>query len=155
LFSLKKAAVFSVFLSSVVFGDNSTQQSIVFSVTPTNQIGPITGPAPQFSLSGTDRNCDRCTNMYSIVTNEENKKVIAYLDRDMPKGATLSVELSPPPGARSMGRQLLSSTPVDLLVEVSKVSRTELVLDYDLMVTPEAGVLSNVSRMVTYTMTDG
>lgn len=155
MFYSKKLFFCFVFLSSVVFGENSTQQSIVFSVTPTNQIGPITGPAPLFSLSGTEHNCEQCTNMYSIVTNEENKKVIAYLDRDMPKGTTLSVELSPPPGARSMGRQLLSSTPVDLLVEVSKVSRTELVLDYDFMVTPEAGVLSNVSRMVTYTMTDG
>ncbi len=151
----KRLGVCFVLLSSVVFGETSTQQSLIFSVTPTNQIGPITGPAPHFSLQGKEHNCEDCINTYSIVTNEENKKVIAYLDRDMPKGTTLTVDLSPPSGARSMGQQLLSSTPVDLLVEVSKISRTELTLVYLLTVTPEAGVITNASRVVTYTMTDG
>jgi hypothetical protein len=147
--------VFFCSLFSVAFGDSSTQQSVMFSVTPTNQIGPIVGPSPIFSLQGKDGNCENCINNYSLVTNEENKKVIAYLDKNLPKGCTFTANLSPPPQGRSMGTQLLSTTPVDLLVEVSKVSQTDLVLTYVFAVTVEAGVISGSTCIVTFVMTDG
>lgn len=148
-------SLFFIVCFSFLLADNSAQQLVTFSVSATNQIGPIEGAAPVFSLDGKLGQCAECKNMYTIFTNEENKKVVAYLDQDMPAGVILCVSLSPPKNGRSTGKQKLSSVPADLLVEVSKVSEAQLELSYEMMITEESGVIKQGTRTVTFVMTDG
>lgn len=136
------------------FADFVTQQTIIFSVTPHNEMGQIIGPAPVFSMTGGSCS-DTCVNTYSVATNEENKKISAYLDADMPLGTTLSVNLTPPSGARTLGDQVLSSIPTDLVIEISKVREQELPLVYTLEVSMRGGIIPTTARIVTYTLTDG
>lgn len=146
---------FGLCVCSAVFSDFHLQQTIVFSVDAINQMGQITGPAPVFALQGCGCNSASCINTYSVSTNETNKKISGSLDADMPQGTSLSVNLSPPSGARSMGTQVLSATPVDLVVELSMVSETGLPMVYTFSATAQGGVVSTRSRVVTYTLTDG
>lgn len=141
------ACLFSLIL------DFAMQHTIIFSVTPVNQMGDISGPSPVFALKGTG--CSKCVNTYSVMTNEENKKISAFLDKDMPAGTSLSVNLAPPKGARSMGLQALSATPVDLVIELSKVNATGLPMTYSFTADVKGGVISSATRIVTYTLTDG
>ena len=129
------------------------QHTIVFSVEPVNQFGKIEGSAPVFNIRGSG--CSICENTYSVSTNEENKKISASLDSAMPAGCCLEVNLSPPTGARSTGSQTLSSTPVDLIIELSRVSQSGLPMIYNFNVDMTAGTMNNTTRIVTYTLIDG
>jgi hypothetical protein len=144
--------IFSSFLFSL-FLDLVMQHTIIFSVTPINEIGDISGPAPVFALKGSG--CSSCKNSYRVITNGDNKKISAFLDQDMPSGFRLGVNLSPPSGARSMGMQQLSATPVDLVVEISRVNEEGLPMVYEFFAGVKGGAVSNATRVVTYTLTDG
>ncbi len=148
LFSLLLVTVFAC------AEDFSVQQSIVFSVPPCNQVGNIGGPSPVFSdLRGLG--ASRCSNTYDVFTNGENKKIIGFLDANMPKHTCLEVYLAPPSGARTMGPKMLSTVPVDLVIEISRVSETGLALIYNFETSPGVGVIESDTRVVTFTMTDG
>ena len=155
-FIIKTIVCFFLFcISPVLFADFQMQQTILFAVGPLNQIGQIIGPSPCFYLKGGTSDCHSIINTYSIATNETNKKISAFLDSDMPKGTCLMLNMSPPSGARSLGTQELSATPVDLVIELSKVAESELPLTYSFETTPEAGVVSSSTRIVFFTLTDG
>ncbi len=145
---------FILFLSTSLFSDFQMQHSIFFVVQPLNQIGQVIGPSPSFNFSGKGP-CPCVENTYSVATNEINKKISAFLDSDMPQGTHLLVYLAPPSGARTTGTQELSATPVDLVLELSQVSESELPMTYTFMADPKAGVISGESRIVFYTLTDG
>jgi len=113
----------------------------------------VSGPAPVFTLKGGEYTGE-CENTYSVSTNEENKKILAYLDQDMPLHTYLTVRLSPPDGAKSTGWQTLSTTPVDLVIEISRTHAENLPMLYRLSAEREAGVVSTTTRIVTFTMTD-
>lgn len=129
------------------------QQTIVFSITPVTQMGQIMGPAPELHLCR--EGSVECFNTYSIYTNEENVKISAYLDSNMPKGTSLAVYLGPPQGARTMGAQMLSTIPVDLVVEISQVEGTGLPMKYCLKGSAKGGVIPSTTRTITYTLTGG
>ncbi len=153
---LLKTTILSVFFfCSAVFASVEQQQSIIFSIVAGNQIGPISGPSPVFILPGCGCDSSTCSNTYAVSTNETNKKITGSLDADMPSGVILQVNLSPPDGARSMGMQTLSATPVDLVLEVSMVSEVGLSLIYTFSVKGPLPSMTSASRVVTYTLTDG
>lgn len=149
-----KSLFLSLFFYTALFSDFQMQHSIFFVVEPLNQIGQIIGPSPSFTFTGKGP-CPCVENTYSIATNGINKKICGFLDQNMPSGTHLWVNLSPPSGARSMGNQELSATPVDLVIELSQVSEAELPMTYSFTATPEAGVISGATRVVFYTLTDG
>ena len=149
-----KLNIFAVLCGcAAVFADFELQHTVIFSIEPINQMGLIEGPAPIFSLCSC--NSTTSTNTYSISTNETNKKISGYLDASMPAGTTLSVNLSPPSGARSMGEQALSAVPVDLVIEISMVFEVGLPMVYTFSADSKKGVLPSETRIITYTLTDG
>lgn len=142
-------------LKSSLFADCQMQHTLMFEVEPLNQMGQILGPSPFFYVSGKTGSSSSVINTYSIATNEINKKISAFLDNNMPIGTELTINMSPPSGARSMGTLPLSATPIDLVIEISKVSEEELSLVYTFTVTAKAGVISGATRVVFFTLTDG
>ena len=54
-----------------------------------------------------------------------------------------------------MGNQMLSSTPIDLIIELSRVSESGLPMMYTLDADVRAGTMGSVTRIVTYTLIDG
>lgn len=153
---LLEASILSVFFfCSAVFASVEQQQSIIFSIVAGNQMGPISGPSPTFILPGSGCHSSTCTNTYAVSTNEMNKKITGSLDANMPSGVTLQVNLSPPDGARSMGIQTLSVTPVDLVIEISMVSEVGLPMVYTFSIEGPMASVTTSSRVVTYTITDG
>ncbi len=152
-----------LFVTSLsLFGNENLQQTITFSVSARssfsvsvkNEMTQIFGPAPLFNLDGEDHS-ESITNYYAITTNEQNRKIMAYLDQNMPNGTSLVVYLTPPEGARSLGVIPLSATPIDLVIEISKVSQTGLPLTYTFSASEEAGDVPTTTRIITYMIVDG
>ena len=137
------------------FADCEMCHVVTFSVEPMNYFGQIMGPSPVFSFPSGSSGTETWSNTYSISTNEVNKKVIAFLDADMPSGTSLQVNLTPPSGARTLGTQTLSSTPIDLVIEVSEVGASGLPMVYTFSAKAQAGVVPNTTRIVTYILVDG
>jgi hypothetical protein len=96
---------------------------------------------------------DAASATYAVTTNGTQKKITAELDSNMPSGLTLSATMAAPSGASSAGKQALSSNPVDLVTNVTKVRGSGLSLSYEAVATVEADVAST-SRTVTYTITN-
>lgn len=142
--------LFSLF--DLVWCDWQVQQTLSFSIQSTSHL-EINGPAPVLAVAGPGQGW--YDSSYSVLTNEENKKISASLNTDMPDGVTLYVELSPPKGARSLGAQVLSSTPVDLVVEITRVSQSGLLINYTLDIQASATPVSSATRLITYTLMDG
>lgn len=143
-----------LFFSLSLCADFQMQQNIFFTIEPFNHIGQVIGPSPVFYYTGKGPS-PSIEGTYSISTNGINKKICGFLDKNMPKGTHLLVNLSPPPGARSMGQQELSATPIDLVIELSQISESELPLSYTFKADPSAGVIYGSSRIVFFTLTDG
>ncbi len=137
----------------VLFADLYLQQVISFSIAPATEM-LLLGPAPLFHLEGKEKS-QQIEVAYAIHTNEKNKKISAYLDAEMPQGTSLFVRLAPPRGARSLEDQELSTTPTDLLLELSTVSQSGLPILYTFSASDEAEKMPNLSRIITYTITDG
>jgi hypothetical protein len=157
-FNFIKINVFCLMLvggSFLTANHNEMHQVITFAVGPMNYFGKIMGPAPAFELKGEGAESETWENTYSVSTNELNKKVVGFLDADMPKGTSLQVTLTPPKGARSMGLQTLSATPVELVIEVSEVSASGLPMVYKFKADSKSGVIPMTSRTITYTVVDG
>lgn len=150
---IKKCFVF-LFFSFSLFADFLMQQNIFFTIEPFNHIGQVIGPSPVFYFTGKGAS-PSVTSTYSVATNGANKKLCGFLDKNMPVGTHLFVNLTPPSGARTMGTQELSATPVDLVIELTQVAETELPLTYTFKADPSAGVIYGSSRIVFFTFTDG
>lgn len=144
----------AVWTSTPLSSDCDMCHTLIFAVEPMNYFGQILGPSPAFTIQG-EQSSVTWTNTYSVSTNEVNKKIVASLDNNLPKGCFLQVSLSPPTGARTLGMQTLSTTPTDLVVEISKTSASGLPMVYRFTTHPKAGVIPNATRIVTYTLIDG
>lgn len=92
---------------------------------------------------------------WNVTTNLTGAKVTASLESDMPRGVTLSVNLTAPAGATSAGLTPLGTSPVDLVTNLSKLTATQLPLMYKLDATPRAGIVTAGTRVVTFTITGG
>jgi hypothetical protein len=92
---------------------------------------------------------------YAITTNEENRKITAQLDSDMPSGVALSLAMAAPSNATSAGAQTLSSTAADMVTGVSLLNASGLDLTYTLSATAAAGVVPSGTRTVTFTVAAG
>ena len=133
-------------------------QIVHFQVHPINEI-TVTG-SPQLSVTtaaagSMPSSATSTGNSFAVTTNQTDAKISASLSAAMPQGVTLSVDLGAPPGASTAGLQPLGTTPVDLVTSISRVRASGLSLTYQLDATPDAGVVSEDTRVVTYTITAG
>lgn len=91
---------------------------------------------------------------YNVRVNKtSNKKITAGLNTNMPANVTLTVTLSAPPGATSLGAITLTTTAQDAVVNITNVNVTQSIT-YQLSATVAAGVIPSSTRTVTFTLLD-
>ena len=132
-------------------------QSVSFQVDAINQIA-VTG-APTLlintAVAGAAPTSATSTGAtWAVTTNQTTAKITASINANMPAGVTLSATLGAPAGATSAGIKSLSTTTVDMVTGITKLSASGLAISYQLDATAAAGVQSG-SRTVTYTITGG
>jgi hypothetical protein len=136
----------------------SATQVVHFQVDAINRIGVSGTPSLMVSMStpgSAPTSAVSSANSFAVTTNQTDAKITASLSAPMPSGLTLSVDLGAPPGALTTGMQPLGTTPVDLVTSITKVHASGLSLTYQLDAAPDAGVVSDDTRVVTYTITAG
>lgn len=92
---------------------------------------------------------------YGITTNGTNKKITASIDTAMPAHVTLKVNVAAPSGSgTSLGDMTLTTSASNVVTSISQVAESSLTITYKLSATVQAGVLSNNTRTVTFTISD-
>lgn len=143
---LKVWVVLGVFLSQGVAQEVSAQHLFLLEVDPIHKIGCI--PCGEPGL------IDSNGLIYNTFPNEVPKKIIAFIDHDMAQGVALFLSTCPPPGSRDLGAHSLSVIPVDLVVDLSQISRLGVQMIYILSSSIEEEVSLPQRRVVTLTLTD-
>jgi len=96
------------------------------------------------------------TTTYRLTSAQNGGKMIAQLNAPMPAGVTLTIVVSPPPGAQSTGSVNLDTTPRDVAVGFVNFSgNATKSITYTLTATAAAGVVPLQSRTVTLTIITG
>ncbi len=92
---------------------------------------------------------------YTITSNapDDTKKLTAAINQDMPADLRLSLTAAAPSGATSTGRQNLSTTAADLVMNIDSVKQSNLNLAFELG-GPTSAPSSSGSRTVTLTIAD-
>jgi hypothetical protein len=124
----------------------ASQASVSGNPTPLSVNSAPAGSAPTSAVAtGTT---------YAITTNEVNQKITASLDRDMPDGVTLEVQLAAPTGAASVGSVPLGQAGADVVTGISSTAASTLPITYRLTAAPQVR-LAPTSRTVTLTIVAG
>jgi hypothetical protein len=127
----------------------SASQLVIFRVLPASHasVAPVTKP---LSLQG-ERNENRTS--WSVATNQPDRKILASLDRALPRGTSLVVTLTAPDGARSAGPVVLDTVAADVVTGIPVVTKDELPLRYVVNADPADTRASADAQMVTVTYT--
>ena len=134
------------------------EQVVTFEVQAINQIS--VGGSPSLTIStavaGDAPTAVSDVATYAITTNEEDRKITAELDENMPTGLTLTIDMAAPVGSGlSTDVQTLSTDAVALVTGVSLLNESGLGISYNLSATSAAGVVSSSTRTVTFTVVAG
>jgi hypothetical protein len=135
----------------------SAQQTVTYEVQAVNQIA-VSGNVSltvSSATAGQAPSATSATSSYAITTNEDNKKITASLNTNMPSGLTLTVNLTAPSGGTSAGAVTLSTTAQDVVTGISKLNSAGLSISYQLTATSAAGVVAQASKTVTLTIVTG
>lgn len=93
------------------------------------------------------------TSTYDITTNEPARKITAQLSSGMPSNTSLKVSLvSVPEGWTSSGEQFLSADMAVTLATGDQGGGTGLMISYTFAAGVSAGIVTQGSRTVTYTL---
>ena len=145
--------------AGAAFAGPTAQQTVTYEVQAINELAvsaPTASLVVNSATAGSAPNVatDSSTS-YSITTNETNRKITGVINSNMPAGVTLSVTLAAPSGASSMGKQALSTSPADLVMEIGTLNDSAKTISYELAATSAAGVVSSATKTVTLTITAG
>jgi hypothetical protein len=147
---LAGAAVVLAALGNVLEAQTATQ-TVTFRVVAASRATVGAPPAP-LTMRSTAAAVGAAS--YAITTNEANQKITASLDRPLPAGVDLSVALTPPAGARSVGAAQLGSVGTDVLTGIPAATASGLPVVY--RVSAGAGARAAAAqRTVTYTIVAG
>ena len=104
----------------------SASQLVIFRILPASHasVAPVTRP---MSLQGVQ---DESRGSWSIATNQPDRKIVASLDRALPRGSALVVTLTPPAGAMSAGPVVLDTTAADVVTGIPVTAQSDLPLHY-------------------------
>ncbi|MDZ7673013.1 MAG: hypothetical protein U5K53_09320 [Halanaerobiales bacterium] len=135
---------------------NSASQDVIISVNALNEITlsksevslAVTSPTES---SVTEEVSDASTTM-SYSTNESNQKITAELDRGMPLGITLMVEVASTSGT-SEGQVVLEEFPEDIITGLSNISESGQTVTYTVAADMFAEPTPGVTYTITYTIT--
>ncbi|MEP6989911.1 MAG: hypothetical protein ABJA80_03200 [bacterium] len=79
------------------------------------------------------------------------QKITAHLDSPMPAGTTLTITMSAPSGATSLGPVTLDMTDRDIVINIARDNGSTNGITYVFTATVSAGVLAPQTRTVTLT----
>ena len=135
---------------------NSASQDVIIAV---NALNEITLSKSEVNLSvtsptedGVTEEVSDSTTTMSYSTNESNQKITAQLDRGLPLGITLMVEVASTSGT-SKGQVVLEEFPQDIITGLSNTSETGQTVTYTVAATKFAEPTPGVTYTVTYTIT--
>jgi hypothetical protein len=131
----------------------SASQLVIFHILPASHasVSPVVKP---MSLRG-ERGESRTS--WSIATNQPDRKILASLDRALPRGSTLVVTLAAPTGATSAGPVVLDTVATDVVMGIPVTAQSELPLRYIVNADPAAGSRAPADAQqvtVTYTVVE-
>jgi len=145
--------------AGAAFAGPTAEQTVTYEVAAINELAVS---APTVSLIVNSVTAGLAPNVatdsstsYAITTNETNRKITGVINSNMPSGATLSITLAAPSAAFSMGKQALSTSPVDLVGDISTLNETGKTISYELGATSAAGIVPSATKTVTLTITAG
>ena len=106
------------------------------------------------AVAGFDPSSVNSSTTYTIRAGKANKpqKISAVLSGAMPAGVTLTVQLTAPTGATSLGAVALDATVRDLVGNITNTTVETQTITYTLSATAAAGVIAPASRTVTFTV---
>lgn len=127
----------------------TASQLVIFRILPASHaaVAPVTRP---MSLQG-GRSESRSS--WSIATNQSERKVLASLDRALPRGSSLVVNLTAPAGATSAGPVVLDTVAIDVVTGIPVTAESELPLRYSVNADSAASRVAADARAVTVTYT--
>jgi CheY-like chemotaxis protein len=159
--TLSRTAIVSGLLLMVLAGSSAAQtatQTVTFQVDAINLVGVAGTPSLTVTTGTAGTATTSVTSSgesWAVTTNQTGAKITASLASAMPAGLTLSATMTAPSGAASAGLQPLSTTAVDMVTTITRLSAPGLSMSYRLDATPAAGVVSSTTRVVTFTITGG
>ncbi|HBL37149.1 MAG TPA: hypothetical protein DDZ55_10095 [Firmicutes bacterium] len=139
--------------SGLALAADTVTQTVTIQVDPVNDISVSGDPAPLIVTAGGAPATDSSTS-YDLTTNGVALKITGEIDTDVPADTTLTVDLTAPTGATSLGPTLLSTTPADLVTGIGTVAETALGITYEFSALVTAGAVGTETRTVTFTITN-
>ena len=104
----------------------TAQQLVIFRILPASHAAVAPVPKP---ISLQDDRAESRTS-WSIATNQADRKILASLDRPLPRGSSLVVALTAPAGATSVGPVGLSTVATDVVTGIPVTAESGLPLRY-------------------------
>lgn len=147
-------AVAAAFLAAArpLAAQQTASQLVIFRILPASHatVAPVTKP---MSLQG-DQAESRTS--WSIATNQPDRKILASLDRALPRGSSLVVTLAAPEGATSAGPVVLDTTATDVVTRIPVTDQSGLPLRYVVNTTSAGsrGIAEAQAVTVTYTVVE-
>lgn len=91
---------------------------------------------------------------YTVRVRNKNQpqKIVAELDAAMPAGTTLTIDLSAVTKSTSVGPVSLTTTPQDVVVDISNTVNRTAAITYTFSASSAAGVVPSSIRTVTFTV---
>lgn len=128
--------------------------SVTYEITAINEAS-FTGTPAKLLIDAASKlsGVSDASTTWSVTTNQTDMKVQGAVTA-LPTGVTLEVELGEPTGAVST-KQSLGATAQDLVTGVTTLQAADLPVTYTLSATPTAGVVSEATATVTYTVVAG
>ncbi len=152
------AAAAALFFAVAPAAAQDADQTVTFEVEAVNVISVSGNASLKISTATAGSALTQATHTsttYSITTNETDRKITAALDLAMPAGVTLKVALVAPTGASAASPVTLSTTPQDVVTNISTLNESALGITYTLDATLAAGVVASADRTVTFTIVAG
>jgi hypothetical protein len=131
-------------------GSRLAAQSVTLSGDPGSlAIGTATAGAPLDPVSD-------ATTTYTVATSAAGQQIVARLDAPMPGGVTLSITLTAPTGAVSMGEVTLSTVDQTVVGSIPAAGTyAGLAITYQLSSATSAGPVATAARSVVFTVVSG
>ena len=139
---------------------NTATQRITYSIQEATHIAVSGDPAPMLVVAATPGTepvpVIEASTRYSIASSagENSKKITASIDKDLPAGVLLEVELAPPDANATSTKRALSTHATDLVMNIDNVVATDKAITYTLRADATAKSLVGDSLLVTYTVTN-
>jgi len=139
-----------------VYATDTTSHDVILGVEPINEIE--VGRETSYLIVHRDaENPNEAVDIdlnYNVTTNETGKKIIAFLNDEVPQGTHLYVKLDPPAHASPLGEVELSIAAYDVVRGINKQTADNLEISYRYVCEPDVNEVSPTTRIVTYILTD-